>query len=228
MGFFLRSQQSSLLLFFLAAVSSFTPPRYILQPRQATVLSAAKADKFGVYLLNDNFNMREYVARVLMMVADVSQDDAKTIMMKVNWSGEGALVGAWEEGLAQHTYEGMKKAGLRAAMVKMPSDDDGDDEQQRRQGGSKRGRLSPIPLGSRVEVRRLMAEPDLNWRRGVVVDFWARSGQCEVQLEDPLADGRESVLVHPDHLFVRTWDMKGSTTAPEDHTSIDPWAVDRE
>ena len=44
--------------------------------------------------------MREYVSRVLMMVASVSETEADSIMSKADWQG-GALVGVWEEALAQ-------------------------------------------------------------------------------------------------------------------------------
>ena len=70
---------------------------------------------FGVYLLNDNFNMREYVQRVLMMVCEVSESQAMDVMMQANWNGN-ALVGSWEEDVAEHTYKALKKAGLMAVI----------------------------------------------------------------------------------------------------------------
>ena len=79
------------------------------------VLGAPETPLYSVYLLDDNFNMREFVCRVLMMVAYLSEDAAEKIMMKASWQG-GALVGTWEEELARHHYEGMTEAGLRASM----------------------------------------------------------------------------------------------------------------
>ena len=68
-----------------------------------------------VYLMNDDFNMREYVARVLMMVCYISSDEAANVMMEANWSYT-ALIGTWEKPLAEHIFEGLTKAGLHAVM----------------------------------------------------------------------------------------------------------------
>ena len=57
------------------------------------------AKMFRVYLQNDNYNMKEYVSRCLMMVMDASAADARAIMMQANknrWSNR-ALCGIWEE-----------------------------------------------------------------------------------------------------------------------------------
>ena len=43
---------------------------------------------------------------------------------------------------------------------------------------------SPIPIGSRVELRALQAKPELNGRRGVVKNFNVEQGRCVVQLVD--------------------------------------------
>ena len=76
----------------------------------------ATAAPHGVFLMNDDFNMREYVSRVLMMVAYVSEDDASSIMMQANWGGR-ALVGTWEKEVAEHIHEGLSQAGLRAGIM---------------------------------------------------------------------------------------------------------------
>ena len=70
---------------------------------------------YGVFLLNDNFNMREYVQRVLMMVCEVSESEAMDMMMQANWNGR-ALVCSSEQEVAEHTYKAMKKAGLMAVI----------------------------------------------------------------------------------------------------------------
>ena len=75
----------------------------------------AAPERYRVYLLNDNFNMREYVQRVLMMVGELSEQDANEVMMQANW-GSGALVGEYEKPLAEHTYNGLIEAKLRAAI----------------------------------------------------------------------------------------------------------------
>ena len=72
------------------------------------------AKMFRVYLQNDNYNMKEYVSRCLMMVMDVSAADARAIMMQANknrWSNR-ALCGIWEEPLALHIHACLQKAGL--------------------------------------------------------------------------------------------------------------------
>jgi ATP-dependent Clp protease adapter protein ClpS len=76
--------------------------------------------KYNVYLLNDNYNMREYVSRVLMMCATVSEAEASSIMTQADWGGS-AVVGTWEKEVAQHIYEGMTQAGLRSAMESVES-----------------------------------------------------------------------------------------------------------
>ena len=81
------------------------------------------ARKFKVFLQNDDFNMREYVARVLMMVCYVTESEATSIMMEANrdrWKNR-ALCGIWEEPVARHVYTGLKRAGLSAILT--PDDD---------------------------------------------------------------------------------------------------------
>ena len=79
---------------------------------------------YGVYLYNDNYNMREYVSRVLMMVATISEMDAADSMMQANWNGR-ALVGTWEEVIAQHVYDGLTQAGLQAAIQQIDEEEEG-------------------------------------------------------------------------------------------------------
>lgn len=83
------------------------------------------AARFSVYLENDSYNMREYVARVLMMVCDIPESKATAIMMEAgsNWM---ALCGTWEEDVAQHIYAGMRKKGLSASIV--PVIESGEDD----------------------------------------------------------------------------------------------------
>ena len=78
---------------------------------------------YSVHLINDNFNMREYVARVLMMVCDISESQADSIMMSANWE-YSALIGEWEKPIAEHIHEGMTKAGLQAAIRQADAVDD--------------------------------------------------------------------------------------------------------
>ena len=70
---------------------------------------------YNVYLLNDNYNMREYVSRVLMMVTDLTESDAGDVMMQANHNGR-AVVGTWEAEVAEHVCDGMTQAGLQAAL----------------------------------------------------------------------------------------------------------------
>ena len=83
------------------------------QAADAEVLEESNPQDYQVYLLNDNFNMREYVQRVLMLVCSISESDAMDIMMRANWGG-GSLIGSYEEELAEHVYKGLIKANLRA------------------------------------------------------------------------------------------------------------------
>ena len=61
------------------------------------------------------FLLPQFVSRSLMMVAHITEKDASDIMMQASWQG-GALVGTWEEAVARHTHEGMKKAGLNSSI----------------------------------------------------------------------------------------------------------------
>ena len=60
----------------------------------------APVQLWHVQLFNDDFNMREHVARTLMMVADLSADEANRVMQATNWNG-GASVGTWEREVAE-------------------------------------------------------------------------------------------------------------------------------
>ena len=72
-------------------------------------------EMFRVYLMNDGFNMKEYVARVIMMVAGLPEEESESIMMQAGWA-YSAVVGTWERPVAEHIYQGMKKAGLSAGI----------------------------------------------------------------------------------------------------------------
>ena len=90
-------------------------------------LVAADAEQFRVYLRNDDYNMREYVVRTLMMVCDISASEATAIMMEANrdrWRNR-ALCGTWEEPVARHIHACLEKAGL--SVVVMPAVVDGED-----------------------------------------------------------------------------------------------------
>jgi ATP-dependent Clp protease adapter protein ClpS len=99
-------------------------------PRTAITMferpSAAHAKQCSVYLQNDDFNMREYVARVLMMVCEVSSSEATAIMMEANrdrWRNM-ALCGTWEEPVARHIHACLEKAGLSVVITPAAADDD--------------------------------------------------------------------------------------------------------
>ena len=83
-----------------------------------------------MYLYNDNYNMREYVSRVLMMVACVSDSDAADSMMQANWNGR-ALVGSWEEAVAQHVHDGLTQAGLQAGIQQLEEEEEEEEEESR-------------------------------------------------------------------------------------------------
>ena len=99
-----------------ATLRARTPPSVCVSEPAELSVDRDVAGMCSVYLLNDGYNMREYVARVLMMVCSVSEREALSIMMGADWSGR-ALVGTWERPIAEHTYEGMTKAGLQAILL---------------------------------------------------------------------------------------------------------------
>ena len=85
---------------------------------------------YSVYLRSDNCTMRDYVSRVLMMVCDVSEREAREIIMALNrdrWTNR-ALVYSAEEVLARHVYAGIRSAGLSAVIT--PTAEEADDATQ--------------------------------------------------------------------------------------------------
>ena len=82
---------------------------------------------YSVYLRSDNCTMRDYVSRVLMMVCEVSEREAREIIMALNrdrWTNR-ALVYSAEEVLARHVYAGIRSAGLSAVIT--PTAEEADD-----------------------------------------------------------------------------------------------------
>ena len=73
----------------------------------------APVQLWHVQLFNDDFNMREHVSRTLMMVADLSAEEANRVMQATNWNG-AASVGTWEREVAEHIRQGMTQAGSRS------------------------------------------------------------------------------------------------------------------
>ena len=89
------------------------PPRARAPTMDAT--SSARGELCSVLLMDDGFNMREYVARVLMMVCELSESEADRLMMQAHWE-YSSVVGTWERPVAQHICDGLKQAGLHAAI----------------------------------------------------------------------------------------------------------------
>lgn len=77
------------------------------------------ATRYHVYLEKGG-RPQEYVSRVLIMVASLSESDASSITSQASRFGL-AMVGTFEKSLAEHTYTGMRRAGLTASLK--PADD---------------------------------------------------------------------------------------------------------
>ena len=90
------------------------PPR-VRAPTMVDATSSARGELCSVLLMDDGFNMREYVARVLMMVCELSESEADRLMMQAHWE-YSSVVGTWERPVAQHICDGLKQAGLHAAI----------------------------------------------------------------------------------------------------------------
>ena len=99
------------------------PPAIMMSSTSTTSTASSSAERYRVLLLNDSFNMREYVQRVLMMVCDCSEEDAMDVMMRADW-GFSAVVGTWEKPIADLIFEGMKSHGLQAIIEKEEEDGD--------------------------------------------------------------------------------------------------------
>ena len=89
-------------------VHSMQPPPSDMAPRPPD-------DMYQVYLGTQGERPSEYVARVLMMVCDVSEDEAFAAAFGAQENG-CVHIGTFEKELAEHTYYGMTKAGLQAVM----------------------------------------------------------------------------------------------------------------
>ena len=110
----------AILILLLAATSAAWTPNRLPATRPAPRLLAADAlstpsNQYSVFLMDDGFNMREYVERVLMMVCYLSQSDANRLMMQADWN-YSAKIGTWEQPVAEHVLQGLRKAGLSAAI----------------------------------------------------------------------------------------------------------------
>ena len=101
----------------LAVASAFAPGTTSLPTvRRRAAVRQCTADTepvqlWHVQLFNDDFNMREHVARTLMFVADISAEEANGVMQATNWGG-AAIVGTWEREVAEHIGKGMTQAGF--------------------------------------------------------------------------------------------------------------------
>ena len=108
----------AILALLLAATSAaWTPNRLpaTLPAPRLLATSATPSNAYSVFLMDDGFNMREYVERVLMMVCYLSQSDANRLMMQADWN-YSAKIGTWEQPVAEHVLQGLRKAGLSAAI----------------------------------------------------------------------------------------------------------------
>ena len=101
----------------LAVASAFAPGTTSLPTvrrraavRQCTADTKEPVQLWHVQLFNDDFNMREHVARTLMFVADISAEEANGVMQATNWGG-AAIVGTWEREVAEHIGKGMTQEG---------------------------------------------------------------------------------------------------------------------
>lgn len=112
---------ASLLCSVLALSATRVTPRATVAahplPVRMCATDTASAQRYRVYLLNDSFNMREYVQRVLMMVCDFTESEAMDVMMQADW-GFSAVVGSWEKPIADLVYDGMRHHGLQAMIEK--------------------------------------------------------------------------------------------------------------
>ena len=88
--------------------------------------SSSNPKFFNVYLRNDNCTQKDYAARVLMMVVPCEKEKATAIIREANKDRylNRALIGTWEEPVAEHIYTGIQSAGLTAVMKPAASVDD--------------------------------------------------------------------------------------------------------
>lgn len=108
------------MLCLVAVVAAFAPGTLRrIHLRRHAIVGMSTADEppqlYHVQLYNDDRNKREYVARVLMCVADLSAEEANAVMQRTNRGGR-AIVGTWEREVAEHVEAGMKKAGLSTGL----------------------------------------------------------------------------------------------------------------
>ena len=130
-GFCPRAQRPSRAMGSLRMVSLPSPAAPTRTGGPATVEKERKVEKkvlrqvdeasvndgmFQVVLFNDEMNTREYVARVLVVVCNLSEGDAYGIMEKAHRDGY-AVVGVWGAEVAEMYTEMLKAKGLQADMT---------------------------------------------------------------------------------------------------------------
>ena len=59
---------------------------------------------------------------------------------------------------------------------------------------------SPVPIGTRVELRGLKAKPQLNGQCGIVVGYLESSGRCTVSLENSGGETKTKKNLKPENL----------------------------
>ena len=60
--------------------------------------------------------------------------------------------------------------------------------------------VSPIPIGTRVELHGLKAKPQLNGQCGIVVGYLESSGRCTVSLENSGGETKTKKNLKPENL----------------------------
>ena len=92
------------------------PVRMAAAPVRMSASARAGGERCHVFLERDTINPREYAARVLIMVCDVSEREAEAILAEAQASWMGRC-GTWERAIAQHVCDGLFKAGLSAVIT---------------------------------------------------------------------------------------------------------------
>lgn len=95
-------------------IPDFAPTVAPAVPSRGQDTSGNKAPKYKLLLFNDNVNLREFVARVLVTsIPDYSQSDAYMVMQQAHKFGM-AVVGIWEKGTCESYCAQLKSGGLSA------------------------------------------------------------------------------------------------------------------
>ena len=166
-------ERPALAAYLLAVASAFAPgtsrPSAMLPRAVVRQCTADEPVQLWHVLFNGSSNMREYAERVLIMVADLSAEEANGVVTATSRCGS-AVVGTWERVVAEHVAEGMTQAGLRASLRPAEAEVD----------GAAGLRASPRPAEAEINGAEMLYDGSEQCRQAFIRAYVRNSG-CDTE-----------------------------------------------